>query len=102
MVDCGVKAEDQPCVSAQAVFHSASHPVNLPLSRSPPCQAACTAPSSATSSTTSKPFERRSVSIACCGVCAIGPATLNDVLTDISTPIWRAGALREGGGGGSG
>ena len=42
-----------------------SHPVNRPLSRSPSCQAACTTPSSATSSTASRPLERRSVSIAC-------------------------------------
>ena len=62
-------------------------PVNRPLSRSPPCQAAVTAPLSATNSTTSSPLERRSVSIACCGVCAIGPATLKDVLTDSSAPI---------------
>ena len=75
-------------------FHSESHPVNRPLSRSPPCQAAVTVPSSATSSTASRPLERRSVSIAWCGVCAIGPATLNEVLTEISTPMWRPSAFK--------
>ena len=75
-------------------FHSDNHPVNRPLSRVPPCHAAETAPSSATSSTTSRPLERRSVSIACCGVCAIGPATLKEVLTETSTPMRRPSALR--------
>src|SRR5258708_12678036 len=84
------KLPPQPRVSV----HSENHPVNRPLSRAPPCHAACTAPLLATSSTASRPLERRSVSIACAGVCAIGPATLNDVLTEISTPMRRPTALR--------
>lgn len=75
-------------------LHSESHPVNRPLSRPPPGHAAVTAPSLATSRTASRPFERRRVSIAWRGVCAIGPATLNEVLTDISTPICRPSAFR--------
>ena len=75
-------------------FQAAYQPENLPLSRSPPCQAAVTVPSSATSTTASRPLERRSVSIACCGVCAIGPATLKEVFTDISTPMRRPSAFR--------
>jgi hypothetical protein len=39
-------------------------------------------------------FDRRSVSIACEDVCAIGPAMLNDVFTATSTPILRPSALR--------
>src|SRR3954451_14321897 len=74
--------------------HSEYQPVNRRLSRLPPCHAAYTTPSSATSSTTSSPLERRSVSIACCAVCAIGPATLKDVLTEISTPMRRPSAFR--------
>ena len=52
------------------------------------------APSPATRSTTSRPLERRSVSIACSGVCAIGPATLKEVLTEISTPMRRPSAFK--------
>ncbi len=51
------------------------------LARCWKCSAAKTAPSAENISTASRPLERRSVSSACAGVCAMGPATLNEVLT---------------------
>jgi hypothetical protein len=40
------------------------------------------------------PFDWRSGSIACYGVCAMGPATMNDVFTLISTQMRRPRAFQ--------
>src|SRR6516225_8698734 len=88
-------AESAPSAAPVSACHSASHFRKRPLDPAAlGCHAAKTGPSSANMSTASIPFDRRSVARAWVAVCAIGPATLNEVFTATSTPILRPSALR--------
>jgi hypothetical protein len=73
---------------------SCCHPSSHWRKRSPlvcalPWRAANTGPSAENINTASSALDRRNVSMACCGVWAIGPTTLKEVFTATSTPMQR-------------
>jgi hypothetical protein len=70
------------------MLHSETHPINLPLSRFPPCQAAYTTPSSATQHHVKAFGTAQRIDCLLWGL-RNRSATLKKVFTEISTPMRR-------------